>query len=296
MGVVLSGGQPRRHNVIAAFTTASRAFPTPTCSRSLANCPPERKYITIDVKQDGRLPQRGGFDTIQSGARNSRLKNSSRSASRFQTNSNSTRSHHRRRRFQHERRRARRILSRKRAFPPVVCGCPKTIDGDLKNEFTRDLLLASTTAVKTYRNLSGNIMRDANSAQKYWHPIKLDGPLRESHIALEAVTSGRRTRTCAPHLREEANRKDSMKPAQAIKPGRRRGRSSPRRAGRARTSRVPHPRPTSSPFRTCGALISNLPASPPITKAKPKASTPRCQGHESDLRLASRRSRRRVPR
>ncbi|MDR2491188.1 MAG: 6-phosphofructokinase, partial [Spirochaetaceae bacterium] len=55
-----------------------------------------------------------------------------------------------------------------------VIGCPKTIDGDLKNEFI-EASFGFDTAVKTYAELIGNIMRDANSAKKYWHFIKLMG-------------------------------------------------------------------------------------------------------------------------
>lgn len=66
----------------------------------------------------------------------------------------------------------------------VVCGCPKTIDGDLKNAYI-ETSFGFDTAVKTYSELIGNIMRDANSAQKYWHFIKLMGR-SASHIALEA--------------------------------------------------------------------------------------------------------------
>ena len=66
-----------------------------------------------------------------------------------------------------------------------VIGCPKTIDGDLKNEFI-EASFGFDTAVKTYAELIGNIMRDANSAKKYWHFIKLMGR-SASHIALEAA-------------------------------------------------------------------------------------------------------------
>jgi pyrophosphate--fructose-6-phosphate 1-phosphotransferase len=66
-----------------------------------------------------------------------------------------------------------------------VIGCPKTIDGDLKNEYI-ETSFGFDTAVKTYSELIGNIMRDANSAKKYWHFIKLMGRAA-SHIALEAA-------------------------------------------------------------------------------------------------------------
>lgn len=66
-----------------------------------------------------------------------------------------------------------------------VIGVPKTIDGDLKNEYI-ETSFGFDTAVKTYSELIGNIMRDANSAKKYWHFIKLMGR-SASHIALEAA-------------------------------------------------------------------------------------------------------------
>ena len=66
-----------------------------------------------------------------------------------------------------------------------VIGCPKTIDGDLKNEQI-ETSFGFDTACKTYSELIGNIERDANSAKKYWHFIKLMGR-SASHIALECA-------------------------------------------------------------------------------------------------------------
>ncbi|MBN2652404.1 MAG: diphosphate--fructose-6-phosphate 1-phosphotransferase [Spirochaetales bacterium] len=66
-----------------------------------------------------------------------------------------------------------------------VIGCPKTIDGDLKNEHI-EASFGFDTATKTYSELIGNIQRDANSAKKYWHFIKLMGR-SASHIALECA-------------------------------------------------------------------------------------------------------------
>ena len=66
-----------------------------------------------------------------------------------------------------------------------VIGVPKTIDGDLKNEYI-EASFGFDTAVKTYSELIGNIMRDASSSKKYWHFIKLMGR-SASHIALEAA-------------------------------------------------------------------------------------------------------------
>ena len=66
-----------------------------------------------------------------------------------------------------------------------VIGCPKTIDGDLKNEMI-ETSFGFDTAVKTYSEVIGNIERDCNSARKYWHFIKLMGR-SASHIALECA-------------------------------------------------------------------------------------------------------------
>ena len=66
-----------------------------------------------------------------------------------------------------------------------VIGCPKTIDGDLKNEHI-ETSFGFDTACKTYSELIGNICKDTNSAKKYWHFIKLMGRAA-SHIALECA-------------------------------------------------------------------------------------------------------------
>ncbi|MDR3013566.1 MAG: diphosphate--fructose-6-phosphate 1-phosphotransferase [Chitinispirillales bacterium] len=67
----------------------------------------------------------------------------------------------------------------------LVVGCPKTIDGDMKNEWV-EASFGFDTASKVYGELIGNIQRDANSAKKYWHFIKLMGR-SASHIALECA-------------------------------------------------------------------------------------------------------------
>ena len=66
-----------------------------------------------------------------------------------------------------------------------VIGCPKTIDGDLKNDQI-ETSFGFDTATKTYSELIGNIERDCNSARKYWHFVKLMGR-SASHIALECA-------------------------------------------------------------------------------------------------------------
>jgi diphosphate-dependent phosphofructokinase len=70
-----------------------------------------------------------------------------------------------------------------------VIGCPKTIDGDLKNEMI-ETSFGFDTACKVYSELIGNIARDAMSAKKYWHFIKLMGR-SASHITLECVLQTR---------------------------------------------------------------------------------------------------------
>ncbi len=69
--------------------------------------------------------------------------------------------------------------------PVQVIGCPKTIDGDLKNDDI-EASFGFDTATKTFSELIGNIERDANSAKKYWHFIKVMGR-SASHIALECA-------------------------------------------------------------------------------------------------------------
>ena len=66
-----------------------------------------------------------------------------------------------------------------------VIGCPKTIDGDLKNEDI-ECSFGFDTATKTYSEIIGNIARDANSAKKYWHFVKVMGR-SASHVALECA-------------------------------------------------------------------------------------------------------------
>ena len=66
-----------------------------------------------------------------------------------------------------------------------VIGCPKTIDGDLKNE-NIETSFGFDTACKTFSEVIGNICRDSNSAKKYWHFVKVMGR-SASHVALECA-------------------------------------------------------------------------------------------------------------
>ena len=73
----------------------------------------------------------------------------------------------------------------KRKIGLRVIGCPKTIDGDLKNEHVEQSF-GFDTATKVYAELIGNIARDAASARKYWHFVKLMGR-SASHVTLECA-------------------------------------------------------------------------------------------------------------
>jgi len=85
-----------------------------------------------------------------------------------------------------------------------VIGCPKTIDGDLKNEMI-ETSFGFDTACKVYSELIGNIQRDANSAKKYWHFIRLMGR-SASHIALECALQSQ-PNICIISEEVEANNK-----------------------------------------------------------------------------------------
>lgn len=88
-------------------------------------------------------------------------------------------------------------------YPVQVIGCPKTIDGDLKNNHI-ETSFGFDSATKTYCELIGNVERDANSARKYWHFIKVMGR-SASHIALECALQ------CRPNMciiSEEIETKD----------------------------------------------------------------------------------------
>jgi pyrophosphate--fructose-6-phosphate 1-phosphotransferase len=84
-----------------------------------------------------------------------------------------------------------------------VIGCPKTIDGDLKNDMI-ETSFGFDTACKVYSELIGNIQRDANSAKKYWHFIKLMGR-SASHIALECALQTQPNITIISEEVEEKN-------------------------------------------------------------------------------------------
>jgi pyrophosphate--fructose-6-phosphate 1-phosphotransferase len=189
VGVVLSGGQaPGGHNVIAGIFDGIKAVIGSSKLYGFLGGPgglEEGKYIEIDHDLMNKYRNTGGFDIIQSGR--TKLESTGQFDKCIEvvkqleldaiviiggddSNTNAA------------------VLAEYFAAKKVSCsviGCPKTIDGDLKNEYI-ETSFGFDTAVKTYSELIGNIERDANSAQKYWHFIKLMGR-SASHIGLEAA-------------------------------------------------------------------------------------------------------------
>ncbi|GHV17396.1 pyrophosphate--fructose 6-phosphate 1-phosphotransferase [Fibrobacterales bacterium] len=189
VGVVLSGGQaPGGHNVIAGIFDGIKAVIGGSKLYGFLGGPGglvDGKYIEIDYTKMAEYRNTGGFDIIQSGRTKLEtteqfdkcievVKNLKLDAIVIiggdDSNTNAA------------------VLAEYFAAKKVDCsviGAPKTIDGDLKNEYI-ETSFGFDTAVKTYAELIGNIERDANSAQKYWHFIKLMGR-SASHIGLEAA-------------------------------------------------------------------------------------------------------------
>jgi len=189
VGVVLSGGQaPGGHNVIAGIFDGLQSISKDSVLFGFLGGPSgleNGKYIQIDAKLMDAYRNTGGFDIIQSGrtkletteqfdrcikVANDLKLDAITIIGGDDSNTNAA------------------VLGeyfQTKGASCVVCGCPKTIDGDLKNEYI-ETSFGFDTAVKTYSELIGNIMRDANSAQKYWHFIKLMGR-SASHIGLEAA-------------------------------------------------------------------------------------------------------------
>ncbi len=189
VGVVLSGGQaPGGHNVIAGIFDGIKAVIGSSKLIGFLGGPGglvSGKYIEIDRELMSKYRNTGGFDIIQSGR--TKLESTEQFDKCIEvvkqldlnaiviiggddSNTNAA------------------ILAEyfaEKKVPCSVIGCPKTIDGDLKNEYI-ETSFGFDTAVKTYSELIGNIERDANSAQKYWHFIKLMGR-SASHIGLEAA-------------------------------------------------------------------------------------------------------------
>jgi pyrophosphate--fructose-6-phosphate 1-phosphotransferase len=193
VGVILSGGQaPGGHNVIAGlFDGLKKANPNSRLLGFLGG--PSgltgNKHIEITAALMDEYRNTGGFDMIGSGR--TKIETPEQFAASLETakklglnaiviiggddsNTNAAVL-------------AEYFLEQQSNGAPAiqVIGCPKTIDGDLKNEYI-ETSFGFDTAVKTYSELIGNIERDANSAKKYWHFIKLMGRAA-SHIALEVA-------------------------------------------------------------------------------------------------------------
>ena len=206
VGVVLSGGQaPGGHNVIAGIFDSIRAIHPKSEVYGFQGGPSgleKGKYEVIsDAKMDA-FRNTGGFDIIGSGRTKLEtpeqfdrcievIKRLELSAVVIiggdDSNTNAA------------------ILAeyvKGKGLPTSVIGVPKTIDGDLKNEHI-PVSFGFDTAVKTYSELIGNIARDASSAKKYWHFIKLMGR-SASHIALEA---GLQTQANVVLVSEEVEKK-----------------------------------------------------------------------------------------
>ncbi len=188
VGVILSGGQaPGGHNVIAGLYDALKAANPGSELYGFLGGPSgliDKKFVVLTDELMDSYRNTGGFDIIGSGrtkleseeqfakvAANCQLLGITAVVVIGGDDSNTNACM------------LAEYFCRTRAGIQVI-GCPKTIDGDLKNEWI-ETSFGFDTATKVYAELIGNIQRDANSAKKYWHFIKLMGR-SASHIALEA--------------------------------------------------------------------------------------------------------------
>ena len=188
-GVILSGGQaPGGHNVIAGlFDALKQANPENKLYGFLGGPSGiiEGKYVEITKEFIDKYRNTGGFDMIGSGRTKleteEQFKKSLEVCKKLDitgiviiggddSNTNAALL-------------AEWFLANNTGIN--VIGCPKTIDGDLKNSEI-EISFGFDTATKTYAELVGNIQRDANSAKKYWHFIKLMGR-SATHVALEVA-------------------------------------------------------------------------------------------------------------
>lgn len=189
VGVILSGGQaPGGHNVICGLYDALKAANKENVLYGFKNGPIgliEDDYLIFDDAYINQYRNTGGFDIIGSGR--TKLETNEQFAivadvckkhgitaiviiGGDDSNTNVA------------------VLAEYFAAHDTgvqVIGCPKTIDGDLKNEDI-ECSFGFDTATKTYSEIIGNIERDANSAKKYWHFIKVMGR-SASHVALECA-------------------------------------------------------------------------------------------------------------
>ena len=189
VGVILSGGQaPGGHNVIAGLYDALKSANPQNKLYGFLGGPSgiiEGKYVEFTDEFINDYRNTGGFDIIGSGRTKLETEEQFKSSLEVckklnitavviiggdDSNTNAA------------------LLAEwfvKNNAGIQVIGCPKTIDGDLKNEQI-EISFGFDTATKTYAELIGNIQRDANSAKKYWHFIKIMGR-SASHVALEAA-------------------------------------------------------------------------------------------------------------
>ena len=189
VGVILSGGQaPGGHNVICGLYDALKATNPENVLYGFKNGPIgliEDNYLIFDDAYINEYRNTGGFDIIGSGR--TKLETQEQFAIVAEvckkhgitalviiggddSNTNAA------------------VLAEYFAANNAgvqVIGCPKTIDGDLKNEDI-ECSFGFDTATKTYAEIIGNIERDANSAKKYWHFVKVMGR-SASHVALECA-------------------------------------------------------------------------------------------------------------
>ena len=189
VGVILSGGQaPGGHNVVCGLYDALKATDAGNVLYGFKNGPIgllNDDFIEFDDAYIDQFRNTGGFDIIGSGR--TKLETEEQFAVAAQvckkhgitaiviiggddSNTNAA------------------VLAEYFAAHGTgvqVIGCPKTIDGDLKNDDI-ECSFGFDTATKTYSELIGNIERDANSAKKYWHFIKVMGR-SASHVALECA-------------------------------------------------------------------------------------------------------------
>ena len=189
VGVILSGGQaPGGHNVVCGLYDAIKATNPENELFGFKGGPSgliEDDYIVMTDEYINQYRNTGGFDIIGSGR--TKLETSEQFAivadvckkheitalviiGGDDSNTNAA------------------VLAEYMAANNTgvqVIGCPKTIDGDLKNEDI-ECSFGFDTATKTYSEIIGNIERDANSAKKYWHFIKVMGR-SASHVALECA-------------------------------------------------------------------------------------------------------------
>ncbi|MBR6287804.1 MAG: 6-phosphofructokinase, partial [Acholeplasmatales bacterium] len=189
VGVILSGGQaPGGHNVVSGLYDALKATNKDNVLIGFKGGPSgltDDKFLVFDDEYINEFRNTGGFDIIGSGRTKIETPEQFKMAAETckkhgitavviiggdDSNTNAA------------------VLAEYFAQNNTgvqVIGCPKTIDGDLKNEDI-ECSFGFDTATKTYSELIGNIQRDCNSAKKYWHFIKVMGR-SASHVALECA-------------------------------------------------------------------------------------------------------------